>query len=68
MEHELASRTISHHLEPWCPRDDPKMKFDADGVRWEQAADNATFKVATTIAGMADAPSVTLRSMAISRL
>lgn len=44
---ELASHAISHHLEPVCPRDDHKMKFDSDGVRWEQTADHATFKVAT---------------------
>jgi hypothetical protein len=24
-----------------------KMKFDSDGVRWEQTADHATFKVGT---------------------
>ncbi len=53
MQRELASRAINHHLEPLCPRDDHKMKFDADGVRWEQAADNATFKVATYLCGYA---------------
>ena len=47
MERELATHAISHYLEPLCPRDDHKMKFDADGVRWRQAVDNATFKVAT---------------------
>ena len=46
-QRELASHAISHHLEPVCPRDDHKMKFDSDGVRWEQTADHATFKVAT---------------------
>ena len=43
-ERELASHAISHHLEPVCPRDDHQMKLDSDGVRWEQTADNATFK------------------------
>ena len=46
-ERESASHAISHHLEPVCPRDDHHMKFHSDGVRWEQAADNAIFKVAT---------------------
>jgi hypothetical protein len=45
-QRELASHGISHHLEPVCPRDDHKMKFDSDEVRWEQTADNATIKVA----------------------
>ena len=46
-ERELASHAINHHLEPVCPRDDHQMKFDSDGVRWEQTAENATFRVAT---------------------
>lgn len=47
MERELAFHEISHHLEPLCPRDDHKMKIDPDGLRWHQAATNASFKVAT---------------------
>jgi hypothetical protein len=47
MERELAFHEISHHLEPFCPRDDHKMKIDPDGLRWHQAAANASFKVAT---------------------
>ena len=37
-ERESASHAISHHLEPVCPRDDHHMKFDSDGVRWEQVS------------------------------
>lgn len=51
IERELASHTISHHLEPLCPRDNHKMKFDPDGVRWQQGVDSATFKVATYHSG-----------------
>jgi hypothetical protein len=29
-QRELASHAISHHLEPVCPRDDHKMKFDEE--------------------------------------
>ena len=47
MERVSAAIAMSDDLEPLCPRDDHKMKFDAEGVRWQQAADNEAFAVAT---------------------
>jgi hypothetical protein len=63
-QRELASHAISHHLEPVCPRDDHKMKFDSDRVRWEQTADHAIFKVATYHCGTMGVQSAARRSTA----
>jgi hypothetical protein len=68
MERELASHAISHHLEPLGPRDDHKIKFDPDGVRWQQGSTTRLSKLRRIIADSVDAPSATRRSVAISPL
>jgi len=63
-QRELASHAISHHLEPVCPRDDHKMKFDSDGVRWEQTADHAILQLPRITAGTMGVQSATRPSAA----
>jgi hypothetical protein len=36
----LATLELEHHLDPICPRDDHRMKFETAGIAWKTTPTN----------------------------